>query len=161
MSEKDNLQQILDIVKEQDLNTKELRVAPEEFKFGLVTQKPPLDLVQVNSTTEDLQDDYITVRENLYNIIEKGTQALDSMIDIANQSEKPFAFDCVSGLIKTLVQTNKELIELQKDMALMKQLKKDEKKPETGTTNINNAVFVGTAQQLNELIKSKKEVESS
>lgn len=161
MNEKDNLQQILDTVKEQELDTKELRTAPEEFKFGVVVdKKPPLELVQVNSTTEDLQDDYVTVRENLYNIIEKGTQALDSMIDIANQSEKPFAFDCVSGLIKTLVQTNKELIELQKDMALMKQMKKEEKKPEAaGTTNINNAVFVGTGAQLNELIKSKKKVE--
>ena len=74
------------------------------------------DLVEVDKENkqadvpEDVDNDYKYARENLYGVIEKGTDALDNLIDLAKASEHPRAFEVVAQLTKTLVDANKDCL---------------------------------------------------
>ncbi len=98
---------------------------------------------------DDIHNDYKYARENLYGVIEKGTDALNTLVDLANQSQSPRAFEVVSTLIKTLSDTNKDLLEVQ---SKLKKLREDE-----APKNVTNALFIGNTAELQKLIKDRKE----
>ena len=100
--------------------------------------------------TQDVDNDYQYARENLYNVIERGSDALNNLVEIANQSESPRAYEIVGQLIKTLSDSNKDLLELQ---SKVKKLKDDEPK---GPNSVTNALFVGNTAELQKLIKDRK-----
>lgn len=102
--------------------------------------------------TQDIDLDYKYARENLYGVIEKGSEALDTLIDLAKASEHPRAFEVVSQLTKTLVDANKDLLDIQKKV---KDLKKTEEaaKPQ----NVTNALFVGSTAELQKLVNGRNE----
>lgn len=99
---------------------------------------------------DDIGKDYTYARENLYDVIERGTEALDSLLELAKSSEHPRAFEVVSTLTKTLVDANKDLLEIQKKV---KDLQKEEKKEDP--QNVTNALFVGSTADLQKLLKGK------
>lgn len=103
------------------------------------------EIVEVNPTTQ--HDDSEYVRNNFHSIIEKGKDALDEMMSIAKASEHPRAFEVVSTLMKTLVDANKDLANLSKDLK-----KKEESNPQT----VNNSIFVGSTEELLKMIKNEK-----
>ena len=94
--------------------------------------------------------DYNYARENYYNLIERNQDAIEEMLEIAKQSEHPRAFEVVGQLIKSGLDANKELMTLHKT--------KKELSMEKGgtTTNVNNAVFVGSTADLQKLLKAKR-----
>ena len=100
----------------------------------------------------DINDDYEFARENLYSVIDKGTQALDSLLDLAKVSEHPRAFEVVATLSKTLMDANKDLLSVQKKV---KELQREEE--DTGSTNtaqnVTNALFVGSTAELQKMLK--------
>lgn len=124
-----------------------LNIAPDEDQedvFLPEVMKPPLD----SESTQGKQDfDY--ARENLYDVISKGQEALFDMLDVAKQSQHPRAYEVLSTLINTLVSANKDLLELQKKK---KDLFKTEETPQT----INNNLFVGSTAELQKLISDAK-----
>lgn len=95
--------------------------------------------------------DYEYARNNLYNIIEKGQNALDDIIDIAKQSESARAFEVVTNLIKTMTDANKDLLSLAK---AQKELEKDSDTPDKQITN--NNLFVGSSTELLKMIKNNQ-----
>lgn len=97
--------------------------------------------------------DFEYARGNMLNILEKGNEALDGILDVAQQSQHPRAFEVVAGLIKTLADTNKDLLELQKRQKDI--IKQDEE--ESGPKTINNNLFVGSTAELQKLIKQQNE----
>ena len=99
----------------------------------------------------DLKQDYEKTRNNLDALIEKGTDAIDSMLSIARESEKARDFEVAGNMIKTIVDASKELLDVQKKMREMNG------KKESGTTNIKNAVFVGSTA---DLLKAMKEIKN-
>ena len=101
----------------------------------------------VNGHDEDVDFQY--ARENLYNLIERGQDGLDELLEIAKQSEHPRAFEVVQQTIGQLTTTNKELLNLHK-------IKKDIK-AERSPTNVTNALFVGSTAELQNMLKEKKE----
>ena len=101
----------------------------------------------VNGHDEDADFQY--ARENLYNLIERGQDGLDELLEIAKQSEHPRAFEVVQQTIGQLTTTNKELLNLHK-------IKKDIK-AERSPTNVTNALFVGSTAELQNMLKEKKE----
>jgi len=153
-----NLERILEIVKEKNFNVQETQLTADETLPQVKTSSyiPEKREVKSVNASEDTKTDYEFVRENLHNIIDKGTKALDLIISIADQSEKAFAFDTVATVLKTLVDTNKELVNLHKTMS---NIESGGEKKSPGTTNIEKAVFVGSTAELNDLIKKKKEDE--
>ena len=95
------------------------------------------------------ETDFQYARENLYNLIERGQDGLEELLEIAKQSQHPRAFEVVGQMIDKLANTNKELLNLHKT-------KKDIQAEKTsGPTNDTNALFVGSTSELQKLLKGK------
>lgn len=99
---------------------------------------------------DTIDNDFKYARENLYGIIEKGSDALDELVELAKQSQSPRAFEIVSQMVKTLTDSNKDLLELQRKNKLLKQ---EEQK---GPSSVTNALFVGNTAELQKLLKDNK-----
>jgi len=122
--------------------------------FGIV-EKPKKEIVKAERvvpaiTDDDSETDFQYARENLYNLIERGTDGLEELIEIAKQSEHPRAFEVVQQTIGQLTTTNKELLNLHKT-------KKDIKIEKGGPTSVNNNLFVGSTAELQKMLKAKKD----
>ena len=109
---------------------------------------PPKVMPEINGMEEDT--DFKYTRENLYNLLERGQDAVEELLEIAKQSEHPRAFEVVGQLIGKLTETNKEL------MGLHKTKKELSIERGGGDVNVNNAVFVGSTAELQKLLKSKR-----
>ena len=118
---------------------------------------PPLvkdvELVKPDTTKDDIESDYKYARENLYNAIERGSDALEELVELAKQSQSPRAFEIVGQMIKTLTDSNKDLLEIQKKV---KDLKREEKSK--GPNNVTNALFVGNTAELQKMLKDNSNV---
>ena len=101
-------------------------------------------------TDDDSETDFQYARENLYNLIERGTDGLEELLEIAKQSEHPRAFEVVQQTIGQLTTTNKELLNLHKT-------KKDMRTEKGGPTSVNNNLFVGSTAELQKMLKGKKD----
>ena len=99
----------------------------------------------VNGQDEDTDFQY--ARENLYNLIERGQDGLEELLEIAKQSEHPRAFEVVGQMIDKLTTTNKELLNLHKT--------KKDIKTEKGPTSVTNALYVGSTADLQKMLKGK------
>ena len=91
-------------------------------------------------------------RENLYNLVERGQDAIEGILEIARESQHPRVYEVAGQLIKTTGEVTEKLLDLQKKM---KDLEKDEVKPET----VNNNLFVGSTAELQKLLKDAKSSE--
>ena len=123
----------------------------EQPKKEIVVTKPKEPEPIANS---DVDADYEYSRKKFKSLIEQGESALEHLLEIAKEGEHPRAFEVASNLIKTLSDSTKELMDLQKKLKDIKGEKAIEK---TGDVNIDKAVFVGST---NELLKKIKEVKS-
>ena len=112
----------------------------------------PVAPIEVNEHA-DIDDDFATARNNLHQIIHKGNDALEEALLVAKSSEHPRAFEVVGGLIKTLVDANKDLLDIQKKLKDLKKVE-DEKAPLS--VQAQNAIFVGNAAELQQLINGRK-----
>jgi len=140
----------------KDKTTKSLNeifeVNAEIVDAELVDDKPPsLRRENFNAKTkhdDDITKDYTYARENMYDVIERGTEALDYLLELAKASEHPRAFEVVATLTKTLVDANKDLLEVQ---TKLKKLREEDK--QDSPQNVTNALFVGSTADLQKLIK--------
>ena len=103
---------------------------------------------------KDLDTDYEYTRDNLKEIIEKGSEALDGILELAKESEHPRAYEVVGQIIKNVADVNRQLIDLQKDI-------KSLKKTESGPKNVTNALFVGSTHDLQKLLKGKLDLNNN
>ena len=104
---------------------------------------------QIQKLTDDVSKDYDYTRGNLYSLIEKGQEALDSIMEVAQEGQQPRAFEVVSQLIKTVADTTDKLVDLQQKM---KNLEAEDPK---GPSTVNNALFVGSTAELQKLLKNQ------
>lgn len=105
-----------------------------------------------NSSDEKIDYDYDYSRATYYELIEKGKESLDLMIEVARESEHPRAFEVLSGLIKNLSDTNDKLMDLNKKQKEIKTPSKQEAKQIT-----NNNVFLGSTTDLQRLLHKHDE----
>ena len=108
---------------------------------------PPNQEVLEPSVNNEVEDDYDYARKNLRDLIDSGMGDLNTVMDIARQSESPRAFEVATNLMKTLTDTNKDLLELAK--------KKKELTQEKEPQNVTNALFVGSTADLQKMIQGK------
>jgi|TARA_Y100000004_G_scaffold25791_2_gene26079 hypothetical protein len=100
--------------------------------------------------TDEVNKDYEYTRGNLYSLIEKGQEALDGALELAQESDSPRAYEVTGQLIKSVSDATDKLIDLQKKM---KELGEDK----SGPTHVtNNALFVGSTADLQKLLKKHK-----
>lgn len=114
-----------------------LNLTPVDNKTEVVKVEPADD--------QKLENDFQYARENLYNIIERGTDALNGIVDLANQSQHPRSFEVVADLVRTLSGANKDLLDIQKKM---RDLDPDKHKPQ----KVENNLFIGSTKELTDLL---------
>ena len=99
------------------------------------------------SETVDVSKDYEYTRSNLYSLIEKGQETLNGVMELADQTQSPRAYEVAGQIIKSVADTTDKLLDLQKKV---KELDSEKK----GPTNItNNAMFVGSTAELQKMLK--------
>jgi len=101
-------------------------------------------------TKDDITRDYEYTRGNLYSIIEKGQEAIDGILEIAQESEMPRAYEVAGQLIKSVSDATDKLIDLQKKLKDV-----NEEQVVKGPSTVNNSLFVGSTADLAKLIKSE------
>lgn len=114
-------------------------------------------IVQNNNTnmpivSQQLDTDFEYARGNIINILEKGNEALDGIMDVAQRSQSARAYEVVAGLLKNMSDMNKDLLELQK--------KKKDLVADTGAkqpSTVNNNLFVGSTAELQKLLKKQRD----
>jgi len=99
---------------------------------------------------QDLNDAYQQSKENLQGIIDQGKEAMEEILNVAKAGQHPRAFEVYGTILKNMVDANKELLNIQKQIREM-----DGKKKETNNTTIDKAIFVGSTAELSKLIKGK------
>ena len=116
-----------------------------------VTVLPPENTPAEPDLKSDLVDAYEQSKDNLQELIDNGKEAMEELLAIAKEGQHPRAYEVVSTIIKTLVDANKDLVELSNK-------KKQIELEETGGSNkvINNTLFVGTTSDLQKLLKDMK-----
>ena len=115
-------------------------------------EESPITKQESKAIEKDKKDstrDYEYTRGNLYSLIEKGQEALDSIMEVAQEGQQPRAFEVVSQLIKNVADTTDKLIDLQQKM---KNLEAEDSK---GPSTVNNALFVGSTAELQKLLKNQ------
>jgi hypothetical protein len=104
-------------------------------------------------TDDKMDKDYEYARSNFYNVIESGTEALEQMLDVAKASEHPRAYEVVSTIMKTLVDANKDLVKMSTDKL---KVEGESGIDSSKTPTTNNNLFVGSTNELQQLIKDMK-----
>ena len=116
----------------------------------IVKEKVDGKIEQIKSSSEDIRKDYEYTRGNLYSIIEKGQEAINGILELAQESEMPRAYEVAGQLIKSVSDATDKLIDLQKKLKDV-----NEEKVSKGPSTVNNALFVGSTADLAKLIKGQ------
>jgi archaellum component FlaC len=104
---------------------------------------------KVTASVDDIKKDYNYTRGNLYSIIEKGQEAINGILELAQESEMPRAYEVAGQLIKNVADATDKLMDLQKKLKDI-----EEEKVSKGPTNVTNALFVGSTAELSKLLKN-------
>ena len=104
---------------------------------------------RIKSGSEDIKKDYEYTRGNLYSIIEKGQEAINGILELAQESEMPRAYEVAGQLIKNVADATDKLLTLQQKLKDVQ-----EEKDTKGPTTVNNALFVGSTAELQKLLKN-------
>ena len=99
---------------------------------------------------KDPDIDFETGRRNLYNLLDKGNEAIDGILSLAKEGEHPRAYEVAGQLIKTVSEVSQNLLDLQDKLKKIKDI------PDKGPKNVTNALFVGSTTELQKMLKSKK-----
>ena len=103
---------------------------------------------KVKEGVDDIKKDYEYTRGNLYSIIEKGQEALNGVLELAQESEMPRAYEVAGQLIKNVADATDKLLDLQKKLKEV-----EEEKQTKGPSTVNNALFVGSTAELAKMLK--------
>ena len=132
---KDILDEILDI---------------EETTAELVEGKPSTLTIKRDKTLDDVDSDYKYQRENFYNLIERGQDAIDGILEVAKQSDHPRSYEVAGNLISQVAEVTEKLSRLQSSMKRLKEV------PSNAPKNVTNALYVGSTAELQKLLKGDK-----
>ena len=103
---------------------------------------------------EDIDSDYKYQRENFYNLIERGQDAVEGILELAQESETPRAYEVAGNLIRQVADVTEKLVDLQTKMKKLKEV------PNKGPNNVTNALFVGSTAELQKML-NKKTIETN
>ena len=99
---------------------------------------------------DDVDADYKYQRDNFYNLIEKGQNAIEGILNVAKESDHPRGYEVAGNLIKQVAEVTEKLGDLQEKMKKLKEV------PNSAPKNVTNALFVGSTAELQKMLKEKK-----
>ncbi len=97
----------------------------------------------------DAEKDYEYQRQNFYNLVERGTDAVEGILELAKESDHPRAYEVAGNLIKQVAEVTEKLGDLQEKMKKLKEV------PNNAPKNVTNALFVGSTAELQKMLKEK------
>ena len=106
--------------------------------------KPVSPVVNEN---QDIDNDYEYQRQNFYNLVERGNDAITGILELARESEHPRTYEVAGNLIKQVAEVTEKLGDLQEKMKKLKEV------PDNAPKNVTNALFVGSTAELQKMIK--------
>jgi hypothetical protein len=112
-------------------------------------EQPKPVVRKVDESKTDVDNDYDYSRENYYNLIERGQEAIQGILDIAKEGQHPRAYEVAGQLIGQVAQVTDKLQDLQKKLKDLKEL------PKSANTQIKNALFVGSTAELQKMLNRK------
>ena len=143
-----NMEEVFDLT-----GTKELINIESALPVPVVIEEEE----KVDEVKEKSDKDFDLARENLKELIDTGKDSLETLTQLASESESPRAFEVLSGLIKTLTETNEKLIQSHKLQSTIGEGGRGSNKtlPNKDNINVERAVFVGTSKELQDQINKK------
>ena len=123
-------------------------VVADVKKVGI--QKPPVDRDKT-----DIRNDYEYTRGNLYSIIEKGQEAINGILELAQESEMPRAYEVAGQLVKSVSDATDKLMDLQKKLKDV-----EEETVQKGPSTVNNSLFVGSTADLAKMLKEASKAQN-
>ena len=123
---------------------------PVESAMRVVSPPKPVLVPETKMNEEDVDNDYKYQRENFYNLIERGQDAIDGILDLARESEHPRTYEVAGQLIKNVAEVTEKLGDLQAKMKKLKEV------PNSAPKNVTNALFVGSTAELQKMLKGKE-----
>ena len=125
-------------------------------ELGVLEKIVPTSLPKIIPNTieiseDDIEDDYKYQRDNFYNLVEKGSAAIDGILELAKESEHPRTYEVAGQLIKNVAEVTEKLGDLQEKMRRLKEV------PNNAPKNVTNALFVGSTTELQKMLKDKIE----
>ena len=120
----------------------------DEFLDIEPVDNPKENKIEKVEKKEDSTLDYEYSRGNLYSLIEKGQEALNGILEVAQGSDHPRAYEVAGQLIKSVADSTDKLMDLQKKM---KDIDEDNSKTQANVTN--NSLFVGSTADLQKMLK--------
>ena len=125
-------------------------ITPTEVEVDQTEVKEPVGIQKPDRLTKgDIEKDYEYTRGNLYSIIEKGQEAINGILELAQDSEMPRAYEVAGQLIKSVSDATDKLMDLQKKLKDV-----EEETQQKGPSTVNNALFVGSTAELQKLLKN-------
>lgn len=121
--------------------------------FNVDGEIVPVEVEKVYKEPEtsknDIKKDYEYTRGNLYSLIEKGQEAINGILELAQETEQARAYEVAGQLIKNVADATDKLMELQKKLKEV-----EEEKQIKGPSTVNNALFVGSTAELAKMLKN-------
>lgn len=99
----------------------------------------------------DITADYEYSRATLMSLVEKGQEAINSVLELAQETDSARSFEVVGQLIKTVADATEKLMENQKKL-------RDLEEEKTSGNVTNNALFVGTTSEVLNLLKNELKI---
>ena len=124
---------------------------PVEKAFAETAITIPKKVSEKTSTEEDIDNDYKYQRENFYNLVERGQDAIEGILELAKESEHPRTYEVAGNLIKQVAEVTEKLGDLQEKMRKLKEV------PNSAPKNVTNALFVGSTAELQKMLKGKSD----
>ena len=109
----------------------------------------PLPQEDWGDANEHVERDYEYQRQNFYNLVERGTDAVEGILELAKESDHPRAYEVAGNLIKQVAEVTEKLGDLQEKMRRLKEV------PNNAPKNVTNALFVGSTAELQKMLKEK------
>ena len=119
----------------------------QDIKEEILDPKPLVP--RPDDTLDHADADYKYSRENFYNLVERGQDAIDGILEVAKEGEHPRAYEVVGQLIKNVAEVTEKLAYLQEKMKKLKEV------PDHAPKSVTNALFIGSTKELQNLLKDK------
>lgn len=118
-------------------------------KSEIITEARDPVMMGANELNGDVDNDYEYQRRNFYNLVERGTDAVEGILELAKESEHPRAYEVAGNLIKQVADVTEKLGDLQEKMKKLKEV------PNEAPKSVTNALFVGSTAELQKMLKDK------
>ena len=123
-------------------------------ELGVIEKIVPTTIPKIIPNTvevgeDDIEDDYKYQRENFYNLVERGSDAIEGILELAKEGEHPRAYEVAGNLIKQVAEVTEKLGDLQEKMRRLKEV------PDNAPKNVTNALFVGSTAELQKMLKKE------